>query len=456
MERALGAVERALWLLDRAAPINFTTVASVHGPLRASALRAALDALRARHPYLQTAIVSEVGGPWFRAIEEPLALRVVEAAGRDDAWIREAERELVEPIQAERGPLARCIWVREAPERHTLLLTLHHVIGDGMSGVYLMRDLISAAGTGTTEGPRSLPVSGPIESRFPARVRGFGGSWRRAGRVLSEGWIALRREGPATVRYDRQVPPHALRARAIHARFDAAFMERLGARARSEGTTIHGALAAAMILGVLKDGARTRARVAFGSPVNLRRDLEPEVGEELGCFVSLVRYDAQVDASVESSARTWELARSLRADLEAARTKGAALMNLSILPFTVNLFGGEKVSPQALIAKWQETVPMTGVLTNLGRLPIATVFGALTIASMHFLTAPCALGDFVSTATTLHGELIWNFVCPLPSLSEEHARAVTADIVARLRRAVDEQTTLDEAPRPFQDYALEQ
>jgi hypothetical protein len=448
MERPLGAVEQALWRLDRAAPINFTTVASVRGPLRASTLRAALATLQARHPALRTAIVSELDGAWFRATEEPLDLRMVEAAGRDDAWVREAEQELVDPFQVARGPLARCIWLRQAPEHHTLLLTLHHVIGDGMSGIYIMRDLISAAGSGVTAGLPLLAASVPIEGRFPARVRGVGGWWRRAGRVLSEGWRASRGGRPATVRYDQQVPPHTLRARAIHEHFDAAFVERLGARVRREDTTIHGALAAAMILGVLKDGGHACARVAFGSPVNLRGELVPQAGEELGCFASLVRYDARVDAG----AGTWELARALRADLEAARRDGAALMNLSILPWTVNLFGGEKASPQALIAKWQETVPMTGVLTNLGRLPIATEFGTLTITGMHFLTAPCALGDFVSTATSLHGELVWNFVCPRPSLGEAHARALVADIVARLRKAVEEDATvsaaLPSAPEP--------
>ena len=40
-----------------------------------------------------------------------------------------------------KGPLARCVWIRHAPEHDTLPVTLQHSMGDGTSSALLIRDL---------------------------------------------------------------------------------------------------------------------------------------------------------------------------------------------------------------------------------------------------------------------------------------------------------------------------
>src|SRR5580698_4590216 len=139
MERPLGPVERVIYQLDRTSPLNFTSVALVKGPLTERMVQVGLTAVRARHPYLRARIaVDEMGRPAFRDDGAAPSLRTV--AGGD--WIAEAEREVNDPISTESGPLVRCVVVEHAAEHHTLLLTFHHSIGDGMSGAYLMRDLV--------------------------------------------------------------------------------------------------------------------------------------------------------------------------------------------------------------------------------------------------------------------------------------------------------------------------
>lgn len=40
------------------------------------------------------------------------------------------------------GPRVRCVRLRHSDADSTLLLTFHHVVADGKSGVVVMRDLI--------------------------------------------------------------------------------------------------------------------------------------------------------------------------------------------------------------------------------------------------------------------------------------------------------------------------
>ena len=133
--------------MDRAAPLNITMVAEIAGPLTDARLRQALDAVQTRHPHLQSRILVESGIPTFAPCEQPLLLRMAQAS--ETGWIEELEREINTPLDAESGPLLRCVRFRGGGTTK-LLLTFHHSIGDGMSGAYLTRDLIRAA---SGEGP---------------------------------------------------------------------------------------------------------------------------------------------------------------------------------------------------------------------------------------------------------------------------------------------------------------
>ena len=67
------------------------------------------------------------------------------------------------------GPRARCIWLRHGEADSTLLLTFHHVISDGKSGVLVMRDLIRLLADPSLELPE-IPTA-TLESFFPPPYR---------------------------------------------------------------------------------------------------------------------------------------------------------------------------------------------------------------------------------------------------------------------------------------------
>ena len=173
-------------------------------------------------------------------------------------------------------------------------------------------------------------------------------------------------------------------------------------------------------------------RVGFGSPVNLRDELTTPAGEALGMFVSMLAFGGVVRATDE----LWGLARAIRASTVLDKARGFVWSGLWAMSGIFALLGGAKTPREKMAARWEKTLPATTGLTNLGRLGIETCFGDLEIAEAHFITCPSALGVWLSTATSLHGRLFWNFLYTDPSLSPEHARALAEDAVARIERAV--------------------
>lgn len=112
----------------------------------------------------------DAGSLWFRPGAEAIPLRVIDASPAGVA--PEAERELHTRFNGARGPMIRCVWIRHAPGHGTLLTTFHHLIGDGISGALLLRNLMQALGGAELE---SLPLADSMDSHVPATAKGIRG-----------------------------------------------------------------------------------------------------------------------------------------------------------------------------------------------------------------------------------------------------------------------------------------
>ncbi len=165
--RAVGPVPAAfaqqrLWFLDRlersaayTIPIAFT----LDGPLDVPRLRAALEAVVARHPALRARFVARG--------DDPTPHMVIDADGSADLPVEDVDADGVEarlqamaqaPFDLATGPLLRACLLRTAPERHVLGLAAHHIAVDGWSLGLVLADL-SAAYAGTLADPPAPSVS---------------------------------------------------------------------------------------------------------------------------------------------------------------------------------------------------------------------------------------------------------------------------------------------------------
>ncbi|SHM86439.1 non-ribosomal peptide synthetase [Actinacidiphila paucisporea] len=169
----LSFAQQRLWFLNRSEgagdTYNVPLVLEIEGPLDAAVLGDAMADVVARHESLRTVFAEHDGVPSQVILDAARAAAhcplVVEdpPAGQDaEQWSREAVRRLTAaPFDLAGDPPVRAHLLRPAPERHLLVLVLHHVVADGWSLAPLCRDLgaaYRARSTGVAPDWPALPV----------------------------------------------------------------------------------------------------------------------------------------------------------------------------------------------------------------------------------------------------------------------------------------------------------
>ena len=170
---ALSFAQQRLWFLDLLEPgspmYNLPAAIELTGRLDVPAMAAALGEVVRRHEALRTTFRA-VGGEPVQVIAvgmvPPLPLidlQALPAALREGEAERLRTEEARRPFDLGRGPLLRTSLLRSGSERHSILLTMHHIVSDGWSMGVLVRELGALYAAGVT-GPE--PAAG---ARRPVR-----------------------------------------------------------------------------------------------------------------------------------------------------------------------------------------------------------------------------------------------------------------------------------------------
>jgi amino acid adenylation domain-containing protein len=160
--------QRRLWFLDQLTPgepiYHMPYVMSLDGPLDARALQRALDATVARHSVMRTSIVALDGVPEQVVAETAVVpIERIELPATLDDGERAAQAESIadglarQPFDLAAGPLIRAALIGTGPDRHLLVLVMHHIISDGASLQILIDELSAVYRAETTGVPASLP-----------------------------------------------------------------------------------------------------------------------------------------------------------------------------------------------------------------------------------------------------------------------------------------------------------
>jgi len=144
----LSSQQMGLWLAHRmegaSAALNLPVQLGLDGPVEPDAVQRALRAALARHDVLLHAFDDGPDGPVQWRAHAPhdlvLACESVDAAAVDARARHEADA----PFCPSRDLLVRATLLRIAPERHVLLVTLHHLVADGWSLLLVLRDVAAA------------------------------------------------------------------------------------------------------------------------------------------------------------------------------------------------------------------------------------------------------------------------------------------------------------------------
>ncbi len=139
----LSAAQQRMWFLHQLAPTSpayhMSFSRRLRGALDIEALRRAFEELVRRHEGLRSAFPTRDGVPYVAiAPAASWNLPIVELQGDVDRIARE---ETQRPFDLAAGGLVRTLLVRSAPTEHVLLITMHHIIVDGLSHDLLWREL---------------------------------------------------------------------------------------------------------------------------------------------------------------------------------------------------------------------------------------------------------------------------------------------------------------------------
>lgn len=165
----LSHAQSRLWFLAQLEAASTAYNVPLHhlldGPLNVEALSAAIDQLVERHQSLRTTFAL-ADGEARQTVHPPRSsyLEIADAAGWDLAEARaaaQAESRLA--FDLERGPLFRWKLLRLAPRRHLLLITLHHLVCDGVSVGVLSAELSELYRAQARRRPHALA---PVEVHY--------------------------------------------------------------------------------------------------------------------------------------------------------------------------------------------------------------------------------------------------------------------------------------------------
>ncbi len=239
------------------------------GPLDGAALRTALGRLLDRHEPLRACFRQAGDGAPLQLIAaaaqpawQQVDLTQLDAAAREPRLAELAAAERAERFDLGRPPLLRAQLATLAPDRHRLLLTLHHIIADGWSEAILFGELLELYGEAIEAGePAALAPVTPYRAYFEWRARtdaaAANAAWAAALDGLDEPTLLVAGEDPRPA-WPQQV------GFALSAHETAALTAAARARGLTLSTVVHGAW------GLLLGWLTGRDDVVFGSTVSGR------------------------------------------------------------------------------------------------------------------------------------------------------------------------------------------
>jgi hypothetical protein len=307
--RPLGAFERMYHRCQQQHTMHFCMVAELAEDVEPSALEAALLAVQHRHPLLNVHVEdhphTRLG--FYRPASVPPIPVTVARTGR--SWCDVVAEELTRPFDTSRAPMIRVVLLRSQP--HTpaaIVLTVAHVIVDGLSAAYILRDLFSAL---NGHDLAALPVPPPQEELI--------GALRDAQPAAA----------PAANSQPQPAQPQWLATLSTIRPFDGALphlgticfgedlTRRLVARARTEQTTVHSVLVSAMTRVIIESGRNEFVRMltpfAFRSHIGVDDD------------VCLYFTATRTAFTREQLTDLWDMARIVGDQLAGARSLPALL-----------------------------------------------------------------------------------------------------------------------------------
>jgi hypothetical protein len=421
MKRKLGVLEIAQTLTGEQVAFNVIAVLRLNNGPAPEMLRQALDRLQAHHPQLRVSIVKKGRGYEFTGTTDPIPLAEVERTS-EQQWLGVVEHELTRRFKLAGDILTRCCYLYSSATKHSeLILTFHHTIIDGESGVELCRRLLSlCAGAELTAEPGADELPPATDQLFPAEYRGIGSYWqclgyllRQMGDELSFRWHSQGRRRPKV--------STGSSCRVLLARLSRADTDALLRRALAEGVSLSSTVNAAMLMAVHKHlygGAEQPLR--YFTMVDLRPHLRPPSPQtRLGSHFTMLRYTIGLDRQ----SKLWQLAQRIGRQVYAGLKRGEK--------FTAHLLTA--IMMRSML-RWQPGRMSTVATSFTGALGLTGSFAPIELVDLHAFVSNFHIGpEYTAQVRISRGELMLDIVYMDNDMERATAQAIADEMCDILR-----------------------
>jgi hypothetical protein len=395
-------------------------------------LRHALGRVQKKHPLLRCVINDIAGRPCFVLQDKPapISLRIVERGGEND-WQTEVRKEWVAPFDATLEPLVRLVWLR-GEKVHEFILAAHHCICDGIAGINLLRECLSAydqpdhdlGSYDALGGVEDIVPAGLLQSqRFRYRVRWKIGVLRLA--------LSLKRRS----KRKRTAPRISAEQMYFHRwHIGEGMMQALTERCRAENVTVLAAVSMAFMQ-AFRDVLGTQSLGKTYTMVNARRFLPGLRGDAMfGIAPSVALGMNRLPPAQNISADGfWSRARVTKADL----TRRIEHMGANLYCYLVGLEGLHRDC--AKFVEYFDEPPAVRHLTlsNMGRLDLPQHYRTFRLEKVYsplVMVSPTPANTVV--ISSFSGQLEFAIVSDEHSLARVKALAIEQRAMTILRTCI--------------------
>jgi amino acid adenylation domain-containing protein len=257
-----------------------TGALSLSGPLQVEALKQALRTIIQRHESLRNSFQTVDGVPVQVIDPHPVwELTMVNLAGKETEAEKLAYRESQTPFDLTKSPLLRVTLLKLQPEKHILLINMHHIISDGWSIGVFIRELSHLYGAFVAGKEATLPT-------LPIQYADFA-VWQRQwlqGKVLGtqlEYWKQQLADAPPLLELPTDRPRPAIQTfQGKTERFwlDSKLTQELKALSQQSGCTLFMTLLAAFAVVLSRYSGQTDIVIGSAIANRNRREIEGLIG----------------------------------------------------------------------------------------------------------------------------------------------------------------------------------
>ncbi|PMB21655.1 phthiocerol/phthiodiolone dimycocerosyl transferase family protein [Fischerella thermalis] len=421
MNRLLGASEQTLSLLAQTKPINVVLCATITGAITTKQLNAALAWVQQRHPLLKVKVVDE-NSEHPRFVSEGVAsipLQVIERQG-EGHWCLEVQEELSRPFSRTDDPLVRVICL-QSPSISELIVSFDHCIGDGLSGVYLLRDILyylSELDINYLPQQRELPSCEELILLKDTSDQFIGTRY------------PINQENSTIFEQKLSISQNSIDEKQNHLIYWYFLPEetaKLISYCRKEEISVHSIICASYLLAIANEmKLADDAILKCMSPINLRNYLLPQVGEDFGTY-----YTREVTYhQIRDTSNLCNVARDVKRQLKQVMASDKIFNHL----LEVKAFLSNKPDALKLRQYLKGLIGSDLTVTNLGRLDFPVQFGSLHLQQLYITVA--GIAPIIVGAVTLGGKMFVTCRNLEMIVPQAYAQRINQQAIQLLREAV--------------------